>query len=111
MRETLEARQDLQGTVGRLHIPGVTIGDNPFESALKAKFAKWGYDLDSLNWIYWKKYPTDTEALVEMSRLDTFREGLARSWFKSHRKLAENLHFRVMQDPDMGEYSGAVETF
>jgi len=96
LAEMTQALKDLpmpQGGVGRLHLEGKTIGDNPFPAAQREQFRAWGYKLDSLNWIYWKKYPDDEMALDEMTRLDGWRveQGITPE--------ASGLQFRVLQDP------------
>lgn len=94
-----------QGTVGRLHIDGVTVGSDPFDEVAKKELRSRGYKLDSVNWFYWKRFGDDGEALDEMAALEAaYRTG-------EHAARFADTHFRVMQDPIMGEGWGEVDSY
>lgn len=104
MAAALKDMPEPQGGVGRLHIEGKTIGDNPFGKDIRQYAASRGYKLDSLNWIYWKRFDDDGAALEEMEQLGEYRKTLDKT-------VADSLHFRVMQDPDLDEGWPEVTAF
>jgi hypothetical protein len=111
MGQAIKTMDAPQGGVGRLHLEGKTIGADPFPEAVRRRLREWGYALDSLNWIYWKRFPDDDTALDEMTRLDGWRKGFAESLHANDRELADVLQVRVMQDPVLEDGWDAVEHF
>jgi hypothetical protein len=105
MSEALKAIPMPQGVVGRLHLDGVTVGADPFDDVAKQELRKRGYKLDSVNWVYWKRFGDDGEALDEMAALEAaYRTG-------EHEARFADTHFRVMQDPIMGEGWNEVDSY
>jgi hypothetical protein len=81
-----------------LHVPGVTLGENPWPLVIQQCLVANRFELDDLNWIYWRPYDLRSEAEIMLRDLEAMRESCRTHADPAVRECVEggHMHFRML---------------